>query len=358
MIEYNFIFIIVCLLIFFNTLVPNKLIEKVSFWFVYLLIVVLAGFRYEISSDYVIYEQIFNTIAMNDGFNFYFIEPGFIFLNKSLIFLGLNYEEFIFTIAILSIGIKFYFIEKLSNKKLISALLFFSFYLFLYDLGAIRRGLALGFITLSIFFYLKERKLETYIFVLIAASIHVSALIMIPVFLIAPIKFSLPKLMSVILVSFILQYIVTNLVHFTFLEQLNNPVAMKALGYFKSGDYFIQNSFVSIGLMIRILLAGWIIYYQNRLISHYPYIEKLIYLFVMSLIFLIIFDKLRIFSSVAIFFKITELLIIPYLFFTIKKSYRYIYFSFIITYSYLSFYKLVNNPYETDYLPYISIFNK
>lgn len=356
MLEYNLIFVVTIVLLLLNELVQNKLFESFSLILVFALIVSLAGFRFEISSDYYEYNDIFNSVVSNGYFSLYFIEPGFLIINQIVGYFKANFQVLIFTISFLSIGFKFFFIQDLSNKKLLSALLFFAFYLFLYDLGAIRRGLALGITSYGIIFYLKNQRLYSFLMVMIAASIHVSAVVLLPVIFFKHIKYNLAKFIFVLIISFVLQIIVTNLIEFSFLAYLDNPVASKAYGYFQSGDYFVESSSVSLGLYIRVLLISYLIYRKDILLAYYPYADKLIHLFAISIIILIVFDRLRIFTSINIFFKITELLLIPHLFFLIKKPFRFAFLTLILVYCYLSFYNLVNHPVETDYLPYNSIF--
>lgn len=356
MLEYNILFFSVILLIAFNTVYKSIILERLSLLIVFILFILIAGLRLDISSDYSEYEFIFNEIQNKGTFDSFFIEPGYIFLTKLIINFGFNFKFFIFFVAFLSLSCKYIFVNKFSNDKILSSLLFLVFYLLLYDLGAIRRGLALGFSAIAIIYYLKDKFYKSISFVLVAASFHVSAIILIPFFFFRNIIINIRIFILILITSFFFQYVITNLVEFDFLNQLNNVVAAKAMSYIDSSEYFVSGFSISIGLFLRVLIVMLIIHKKEKIAKVFPHVDRLIYLNIISFVFLIVFDELRIFTSVAIYFKITEIILIPLLLIGVRKSTKFIFTLTILIYAYFSFYKLINNPLETDYLPYKSIF--
>lgn len=357
MLVYNILFLFVLTFLFLNNITRNKNIEKVFLFLIFLAFILLSGFRFDISSDYKEYKYIFEKINDTGNFTEYFIEFGFLFLNKIIGYFTTNFTIFLFSIAIVSIGCKFYFINSVSKEKILSTLLILSFYLLLYDMGAIRRGIALGFSSISILYYLKDKILPSILFLFIASLFHSSALILFPFLFVKPRALSGIKFIILIIFSYFLQYAFSNFTTFQFLGQSNNPIVAKAFGYFESGDYFSENNSFSIGFILRIILVFFLIKSRDQIIIKTAYLDKLLYLYSISILILIIFDKLRIFSSVAIYFKFLEVVLIPILLTTFSRTSRYLMFILLIVYLYFSFYKLINNPLEKDYFPYQSIFD-
>ena len=359
MFVYNLIFILLFIFLLLNQLIKYKIFENILLIIVFITFVLLAGLRYNISSDYFEYKNTFQFINENGTFTQYFIEPGYIYLNKLVGYFTDNFNILLLVIALLSIGCKFYFINSLSQDRLLSSLLLFSFYLLLYDLGAIRRGLALGICSIAIIFYIKDKIRNTIICILFAALFHSSVLIFLPFLFFKKVKIYLFLFIFIIFLSYILQYILNNVAYFQFLSQSNNPILIKAYGYFESGDYFVENNTLSFGFFIRIILIFFLIINKNvnYLIHNYKH-EKLLFLYIISMSILIIFDKLHIFSSVAIYFKFVEIILIPYFIYSLNKFQKIFSYTLLIIYLYLSLYKLINNPIEKDFYPYQSILNE
>ena len=352
MLEYNLIFFGTLFFLFANLVLRNNRFELITVLIIYTAFFLLAGFRLDISSDYSEYKYIFEKIGSDGGFSDYFIEPGYIIFNKFIYLFSSNFNVLLLVIAFLSIGAKICFINLFSKDRCLSLLIFLSFYLLLYDLGAVRRGIALGFCALSIIFFIKENIIISILFILLGALFHSSLLALLPFVFIKKVKISATVFLILIALSYFLQYLISNLSLFQFLNQSNNVIVLKAFGYFESGDYFSNNT-VSIGFILRIFIVFMLI--KRRDIINLPYFDKLLFFYAISIFVLIIFDKLTIFTSIAIYFKIVEVVLIPSLIYSFKIKTRFAIYIMFLIYLYGSFYKLISNPLETDFYPYRSI---
>lgn len=352
MLEYNLIFLGTLFFLLANLVLKNKRFELVSVVIIFSSFFLLAGFRLDISSDYREYKYIFEKIGSDGDFGDYFIEPGYIIFNKCIYFISSNFNFLLLIIAFFSIGAKICFINLFSKDRIFSLLIFLSFYLLLYDLGAVRRGIALGFCAIAIIFYLKESIFFSVLFILCGALFHSSLLTLFPFVFIKRVKISASLFLILIAFSYLLQYLISNLSLFQFLNQSNNVIILKAFGYFESGDYFNNNT-ISIGFILRIFIVYFLI--KRRAIINFPYFDKLLFLYATSIFLLIIFDKLTIFTSIAIYFKIVEIVLIPLLIYSFNRNIRVAIFIMFVFYLYGSFYKLITNPLETDFYPYRSI---
>lgn len=110
------------------------------------------------------------------------IEPIYYFLIKilSLFFSDkLLQDTFIVTVAFISISIKVRLFTKYSYSLLGSLASYLAYYFYLHDVTQIRIGLAVCFIYISWFSLLQFKRLQFYIFGLLAISCHLSSIIFI-----------------------------------------------------------------------------------------------------------------------------------------------------------------------------------
>ncbi|MBD3843666.1 MAG: EpsG family protein, partial [Campylobacterales bacterium] len=149
--------------------------QKNIYLYFFIVLVLFVGLRFA-SHDYSSYQGIYQSIDSFSGFGLFNYHPSdgtrpieslyalFTLLVKGV---GANYEVFLFTFAMVSVGIKFYAIKKMSNFIFLSLLLYVGMWMGK-DLG--RSGLASALILLSIL-YLHERKLLTFNFAVLSATL-------------------------------------------------------------------------------------------------------------------------------------------------------------------------------------------
>jgi len=162
------------------------------------LLVIFSGFRYRIGWDYDNYVLFFNTIEIGDKY----VEQSFILLIEIFRWVGLNYQcvflfYSFFTLLFAYIGSKYY-VKNLLLFVCLYAL--FPFALF-HSMSFIRQGVVITIILYSSK-YICMRKIKQYIFfVLLAAFIHSSAIVMLPVYFLGRIKLKLQWHIISILIS-------------------------------------------------------------------------------------------------------------------------------------------------------------
>lgn len=142
-------------------------------------LILFVGLRYA-SVDYFIYETIFSYVSSyeNVGFPNYIPLDGekpvealyaiLILITKSL---GGTFYHFVFIVALLSIGIKFYAISKMSNYFFLSLLVYIALW-FGKDLGQIRNGLAGSLVLLSVIYIVRGQYFRFNLLALSTMLIH------------------------------------------------------------------------------------------------------------------------------------------------------------------------------------------
>ena len=184
----------------------------------------LSTFRYGIGFDFDSYINIFNQVKndpnpftlMGEG-----LEPGFLLLNKLMSLFVPNSVVMYGVYALLTLVPIFWFIYRYCREVWLSTWLYMTLTFFYTTMNFIRQGLACSVVVLA-YKFLKERKPVPYmLIILLAASFHKTALIMIPVYFLCQLKLTwklgalyagvslVAYMTSGILVDFITDYIFT-----------------------------------------------------------------------------------------------------------------------------------------------------
>ncbi len=152
----------------------------------------IAAIRYEVGDDYYNYMMIFNRVKdmpLTDCFT-YNQEPGFFLWCKLIQLFTVNFQWFYVASTVVTTALVLLFIYKESKLPALSVYLYMSMMFYYWSLSLMRQIFAAAICVLSVK-YIREKKFIPFLLiVLLAASFHKSALIMLPVFFIAQIKFN------------------------------------------------------------------------------------------------------------------------------------------------------------------------
>lgn len=181
-----FTFILISIL----SLFPYELSEKfkkgesVIFYFLCLLLFIIAGFRTKgIDRDYFSYVYWFEKSRDN-------VELSFNIISETIKKIGGDsYYLFIFY-ALMGITTKFFAIKKMSAFPLLSILVYIGYLYPLQELTQIRAGVASGFILLSIYQKNNKKILYSILFMACAIFFHYSSFVVIPILFLNPKKFN------------------------------------------------------------------------------------------------------------------------------------------------------------------------
>lgn len=172
MLIYLFFIVILCLVSMVQLF--NKKNTKLlkSCWFIVCLgLILLSGLRYGLETDYWHYYEMFkgtNIVSTT--------EPAFVVLMRLTKVVTNNFNCFVLLVAIISIGIKCKIFAKCKYCFVVLLIYYLRYYI-LFELNAIRQGLAVTFVLIAIYKLINNDKKGYIVFSLIAVMFHVSSVV-------------------------------------------------------------------------------------------------------------------------------------------------------------------------------------
>lgn len=217
---YVFIFCVVALLLLPNI---NSRSQYKTVKFLFFIVAIIAGLRYNIGADYLGYLSYYNKINFS---NFYTIEPVFGLLISVFRALNFSYNSFLLGISFMTCGIFFLAAKELKISNPIIYLYLIMIQYFLGGLmGQIRQALAISILLLFFAKYIiTEEKRSIILGAIIAGLIHFSGFVGLLIPLITGVKKSRTILLgffTVLVITYL--YPVSNLV-ISFFELFNIPL--------------------------------------------------------------------------------------------------------------------------------------
>lgn len=187
---------------FFLGIIKNEFFKNKKSNFLIFIIIFLFSFSYQMGSDWLSYQEWYENIFPKLEWNNFYkqiqglegLEVGYVLLNLIFFHLGFSYEIFMGTVLSICSFIILKFIQKESKNH------YLAFYFFLINgfLVALlepvfRQLIALTFFIIAIK-YFKERKIYKYTFIILVASLfHKSALLLLPLYFVKHIRFTMKK---------------------------------------------------------------------------------------------------------------------------------------------------------------------
>ena len=187
-------------------------------------------------------------------FNYIYYENGYLLFMKICIVLKMNFQCFLVVTYLIILFPIFIFIEKFSNDKIFSALIYICYIIFEFDLTGLRQAIAMS-IALVAFVVLIEKKkmymLWYVLLILLAMTFHKSAIIcfaILPLMLIKDIKWYAIIIVVATIVSLSLRSTL-----FPFIKQLFDK------------DSFNTNAALHIGanVIFMVIMAAYFLYVLN-----------------------------------------------------------------------------------------------
>ena len=306
---YVLLFLVFALMSLFDQIQQPKDLRLLFFLFVSFVLIAFAGMRGNIEPDYINYLDIFNhsTAQYHPSIN---IEYGFFQFNKLIHLLGLPFQTVVIAIAIPAILGKTYFFYRYSPSFGLSILIYFCGIFFLLDFIAIRQGLALSIFLLSIPLIYQRHFFAYVMLMVLAAQIHISALLLIPCYFLFTLKIGAKTLFTLIAICGIINILQVKIpLMDAVLNELPLPLATLA----KVKIYLTQNdySFVSIK---QVFLAFAFVWMKVKNPQQNNMLHTLINIFVFGVLFATLFNGLPQLSfRMKWYFFATEAILIAYL---------------------------------------------
>lgn len=274
-----FVFIFLILLICaFNELFLKKKLNKKIFWGICIILVILAGFRFNTGYDYDAYLQMYDISTKLSNITETNFEIGFSFMMYVFKSIGLPFYVFTLFISFLSIFSKFYFFDKAFEKyKYTLSFVYFSVFYFTLELAQIRLGLCMGLCLISTIFLFKKKEILFYITILFAASIHITAFAFLPCYFIIHSKRRMTIMKYLCILSLVLS--IVNLRDLLFF--INDYFLKSEFIYIKIVDNFDQLSFINISLILKIavILVSFLAFKERNINEKIIKNSQILYLY-------------------------------------------------------------------------------
>lgn len=262
---YISIFLISTILAFEYHYWNDKVLRKINLAFLFLVLFIPAALRYNIGTDYALYEIFYEEIKTGDLVN---KEFGFIFLMKCFIWLGLDFQFFIAFVS----GLTYYFVIKVfqslprESGPLYIAL--FVLYHYFHSYCIIRQILAVSIANYALVrACVHNNKKGIYYLFLFSVLMHYSAILLFAVYLFRKVSVSYTGLIIISLLS----VIATNVFGVASLIISNLPEWVPYAGYAKSTLFNAATTLNSgLGIYLRILLGIFPLAYAKQIVKNHP----------------------------------------------------------------------------------------
>jgi len=325
---------------------------KFSFGLIFLFL----AFRYNFGNDYKGYLHTFIDINSYSDVSFYNksfrVEPGWIFLCRLFKYPG--FFAMVATLALFNCYVYYNFIKKYVPVNYYCLALFF--YIFtpgfmLIHASAMRQSFAIALFLFSLEYLFKKDAIRYFICVGMASLIHISSLVLIPLYLLSLINWRINKTASIIFVSiFISLYFFVQLLS----PYLNQFIKIFFERYEKQQDTGALNS--GFGVIYLAALLTLTLYHekiQNKEIS------LLFKIYILSFIFFPLGLLLHLIGRVGMYFTTMSIVVFPYILINLEKPiYKILFFSVLLFMTMYGFVQFFNSEtWSRGFSSYQTIFS-
>lgn len=270
---------------------------------------------------------------------------GFVLLDKIIgVFFGQNYIAYNTIIAILTILPIYYVFWKSSKKPTLSIYIFFCLCLLFQTMNQSRQMLAVSLVLLALYFlYTKSKKITSILLILLAASIHKSALI--ALIFIPTNKIRINKKVVAIFLGLALLALLVDV------NSIQNVIGLTSYSTYIDSDYSTSRATTIIKLIYEavVLLSAIILNKRKK----DQYVQNLILINMAGFILRIFSTKIYIMERLCYYSLITHTLLIPNLLENIdtnkKKVFNITIILLYLLYFGIYFYSVAK---KAQYLPY------
>lgn len=335
----------------------------------FLLLVILAIFRYGVGSDYFNYKYLFQRLQSNpfreiiSGLDDQ--ELGFRFIGAFFKGIGISYEFYIAVFAIINLFYVYKICKNYSKNPVMSLVIYFAFYYFVWTYSGIRQGLVLSVGMYYLIKYCIGKFNWRFMVIVIGLTfIHSSAVLLIPLYFISKINLSKNHLFVIFGLSLFVSLMPLG---FIFNAMANIPIVNRIIPYL-TDSYSILNilDFQSIA---RIAFVMIVFIYYDAYAKRSPRDKIVLNLYIISISIYFIFKFSELTASrLSIYGKYLDILILVNIYYLYKyKINKIIYIAMLLCMINLYLFKELSalkassfvDFQENSYLvPYTNIFNK
>jgi transmembrane protein EpsG len=279
-----------------------------------LILFMFSALRYQMGTDYEGYRRIFNIYLLDNNYRWNLFEPGFYHLiNLTQIFTD-NYQFFIATTSFFTLFFIYKALKEQSIFMFFSLLLYVEMYFYFNSFNLVRQYMAIAVCFYALRYVVRRGHfLKYFSFVLLAASFHITAVVMLVVYPFLRLKINYQTLLFY---SFI---VVISLFLYDFIAYFIAWIIPKYSIYLPVGKGGSANWLIL--FVILTLFTSFIL--RNRLVKASPYSSIYINGLFLSLPFLIIAYDNIIFFRISFFFVIYLIVLIPLCVYVLRRDINY-----------------------------------
>jgi transmembrane protein EpsG len=329
----------------------------------FILIFLFLAFRYDYGNDYMSYYNIYSDIKKIknvDFLNYYpfygnnTLEPGWVILNW--LFEPFDYYVFVAFLSLFHVYAYYRFIKYFVPPQYywLSLLLYFINPVFmLLQLSAMRQGVAIGIFIISLEYLAKRDVLKYIILILIAYLFHNSALILVPLVIIALYNQKFKKPLIFIILFFYLFGVVFGSLFTSQIQYVVNTYFPSYVNYNNPSDVEFGYAFA---VLYNLIMISFVLYFISTETSENLVLYKVA---IISLLLLPFTVQIIMASRLQMYLQTVILAVIPMLLLRIRSQIiRNIFVAIVIVYTTKNFYAFFHSEiWAAHFLEYKNIFN-
>lgn len=316
-----------------------------------ILIAFFLCFGYTTGTDWYAYEQFYNNrlLAIESSKTGEF---GYFYLQTLIGGLGVGFWIFHIAIKLLVFYSLISFVRRFDiNLFLFLALFIPEAGLYLFIDCPFRNLIALGISLIAYNKLFDNKTLSYFIYVFIAMTFHVTAIIMIPIYFVykKDIKITFAIISTVIIYSFAfnIDFLISNI--YTPLIKISPTLGERLEGYLFDSRFISDK--INAGSFIRLFILFILLLFKEKIISGDKYRSYILNLSILFLIFYPLGVSLKVFQRFTLFLFPFYTLSILYLLKSLEiKTNKYILTMFFVLFSFMQTYKTVSMDFR--YVPY------
>lgn len=314
-------------------LYPNK--NAFLQWFVFGIMVCVAGFRHHVGIDYDSYVAWY--VKKTRDYDF---ELGFLAIMNVFRELNLSYHYFFFFFSLCTLFFVFLGIKKYTNNVNLALLFFFLIpELYLCSFNLIRQSFSVCISFYAFYFLINKKYFIFVLMMFLGVAVHNSTILPLLVFLLVY------KYADRIHSKHIALMLIVSLV----LSCLNFLQIFEFLFKNTRYSYYYESPRLNVSIFKTVVLnsiAFFVVFHFEKMKEKYAYQKYIMLLYFCSVIFMNLFNSFANIERVTYFFKIFEIIVVADLIYLVVKERKFLVLSFFYVYYASAFIHTLNKDFE------------
>ncbi|MEZ4358516.1 MAG: EpsG family protein [Eubacteriales bacterium] len=306
--------------------------KHISFKLLVLILLVFAFLRYGVGTDYFSYNFLYDRLnpslflELTQGVDNQ--EIGFRLFGSLLKGIGFSYQFYLIIIAFINIFFISLTCSKYSKNPTFSLLIYYSFYYLVWTFSGLRQGIVIAIGVYYLLEYIQKNKhLRFLLIVLLLTTIHLSALILIPLYFASKINFKKKTLLIILLSSLAFAMIPWGNILKNFIWI---PFISRIILYIDTSTFSLTRllDFQSIGRFVFLII---IFFYYDSYARQNEVSKKILNIYIISMILYFVFKFSELTAArLSIYGKILDMIILANTYYLYKERINRILYSVLM----------------------------